>query len=139
MTVLYLNGLSMLTPLGADLEVVKAAIDAGINSYRQCALLGGDYEALIRFSPVPDGAQVRIPPMLPGMSLPQTRLLKLAIFALTDLAPQLLKIPLTLFLAGPQHYYQRTTLNHTFINHLAKSAGVTLDISNSRCINQDVS
>jgi len=135
MTVLYLNGLSMLTPLGADLEMVKTAIDAGISSYQQCALSGDD-EALIQFSPVPDGAlQVRIPPMLPGMGLPQTRLLKLAIFALTDLAPQLPKIPLALFLAGPQRYYQHTALNRTFINHLTKSAGVTLDISNSRCIN----
>jgi len=135
MTVLYLNGLSMLTPLGADLEMVKTAIDAGISSYQQCALLGDD-EALIQFSPVPDDAlKVDIPSALPGMSPPQIRLLRLATFALADLAPQLPQTPLPLFLAGPQLYYQHTALNRAFIKRLAKSAGITLDINNSRCIN----
>ena len=93
MTVLYLNGLSLLTPLGADLDMVKTAIDAGISGYQQCSIFDND-ESLTRFSPVPDDAlNVAIPKTLPGMSPPQIRLLRLAIFALTDLASQLPPLP----------------------------------------------
>jgi len=135
MTVLYLDGLSLLTPLGADLEMVKTSVDAGISSYQQCALFGDDVPS-IRFSPVPEDAlNGHRPPKLPGMSLPQIRLLNLAIFALADFAPQLPQTPLPLFLAGPQPYYNHSALNHQFLNHLAISSGVTLDIGNSRCIN----
>lgn len=134
MTVLYLDGLSLLTPLGAGLDMVTTSIDAGISGYQLCPLFGDD-EPVVKFAPVPDDAlKVPMPLMLPGMSPPQTRLLSLAIFALADLAPQLPQTALPLFLAGPQHYYPHTALNHTFIRHLAKSANVALDIDNSRCI-----
>jgi len=136
MTVLYLNGISMLTPLGADLKMVKTTIDAGISSYQLCAIFGHEDDELTRFSPVPDDAlNVNIPSVLPGMSPPQIRLLRLAVFALADLAPQLPSTPLPLFLAGPQLYYPHSGLNHAFMEQLANSAGISLDISNSRCIN----
>ncbi len=135
MTVLHLDGLSLLTPLGADLEMVKTSVEAGISSYQQCALFGDDTPSM-RFSPVPEDAlNVRRLPKLPGMSLPQIRLLNLAIFALADLAPQLPQTPLPLFLAGPQPYYNHSALNHQFLKYLAISSGVALDIDNSRCIN----
>ena len=134
MTQLYLSGVSMLTPLGADPLMVKTAIDAGISSYQYCPLAGKD-EPPIQFSPVPDGAlNIRLPDMLPGMSPPHIRLLKLAAFALADLAPQLPDVPLPLFLAGPEPYYGHTALNQNFLSHLAKATGVALDIGNSRCI-----
>lgn len=131
---LYLCGLSMLTPLGADPLMVKTAIDAGINSYQECNILGSD-EPPITFSPVPDGAlKMRIPAVLPGMSPAQIRLLHLASFALADLEPQLPKIPLPLFLAGPEPYYQPSGVNPTFIKHLVKSTGVDIDFASSRYI-----
>ncbi len=134
MTQLYLSGVSMLTPLGADPVMVKTAIDAGISSYQYCPLAGGD-EPPIQFSPVPEGAlKIRLPDRLPGMSPPHIRLLRLAAFALADLAPQLPNVPLPLFLAGPEPYYGHTALNQGFLEHLAKATGVMLDTGNSRCI-----
>lgn len=131
---LYLCGLSMLTPLGASPAMVKAAMDAGINSYQECDLLGDD-EPTIKFSPIPARAlKVRTPDQLPGMSPPQIRLLKFATFALADIAPQLPSEPVPLFLAGPEPYYQQVGINQTFIKHLVNSAGVNLDFSNSRYI-----
>jgi len=131
---LYLCGLSMLTPLGADAAMVKAAIDVGMNSYEDCDILGPG-EPAIRFSPVPAGAlKIRIPSLLPGMSLPQIRLLQLAAFALADIEPQLPKISLPLFLAGPEPYYPSAGINQTFIKHLVKATGVRLDFGNSRYI-----
>lgn len=130
----YLCGLSMLTPLGASPEMVAAAMNAGINSYQECDLLGDD-EPTIKFSPVPPKAlNVRIPNQLPGMSPPQIRLLKLATFALADIASQLPSEPIPLFLAGPEPYYPQIGITQTFIKHLVNSTGVNLDFNNSRYI-----
>lgn len=124
----------MLTPLGADPLMVKTAIDAGISSYQQISLEGEEGPP-IQLSLVPEAAlKTPIPAMLPGMSPPHIRLLSLAAFALADLAPQLPNTPLPLFLAGPEPYYEHVALNQQFLKHLAKAAGITLDIDNSRCI-----
>lgn len=131
---LYLCAVSMLTPLGASPAMVKAAMDAGINSYQECDLLGDD-EPTIKFSPIPAGAlKIRTPDQLPGMSPPQIRLLKFAAFALADIAPHLPSEPVPLFLAGPEPYYQQIGINQTFIKHLVSATGVNLDFGNSRYI-----
>src|SRR5690625_815013 len=134
MTSIYLAGATLLTPLGADPMTVRAAMEAGLSGYQYCNLLG-EGEPPIQFSPVPDEAlKVRIPAQLPGFSPPQIRLLKLATFALADIAPQLPEAPLPLFLAGPEPYYQPGTLAPLLTRHLAKAAGVTLDTASSRTI-----
>lgn len=134
MNALYLCGLSLLTPLGASPVMVKTAIEAGINSYQECNLLGDD-EPTIKFSPIPSGAlKVRTPDQLPGMSPPHIRLLKFATFALTDIAPQLPSEAIPLFLAGPEPYYPQIGVSQTFIKHLVTSTGVNLDFGNSRYI-----
>ncbi|RYY74919.1 MAG: hypothetical protein EOO52_11410 [Gammaproteobacteria bacterium] len=130
----YLCGLSMLTPLGADARAVKAAIDSGMSSYQECDVLGAD-EPSIKFSPVPDGAlKIRLPNSLPGLSVPQIRLLQIASFALADIATQLPAQHLPLFLAGPEPYYQQIGVNQKFIQNLVIASGVNIDHANSRYI-----
>jgi 3-oxoacyl-[acyl-carrier-protein] synthase-1 len=134
MTSIYLIGASLLTPLGADPVTVTAAMDAGISGYQYCEILGEGDEPL-QFSPVPEEAlKVRLAATLPGLSPPQIRLLKLATFALADIAPQLPEAPVPLFLAGPEPYYYPPMLTPLFTQHLMKSAGVTLDTRSSRTI-----
>lgn len=131
---LHLCALSLLTPLGATPDMLKAAMDAGISSYQECDLLGDD-EPTIRFSPIPSGAlKIRTPDQLPGMSPPQIRLLKFATFALVDISTRLPRTSIPLFLAGPEPYYPQIGINHTFIKHLVTSTGVNLDFGNSRYI-----
>ncbi len=131
---IYLCGLSMLTPLGADPHTIKAALDVGMSSYQEYNLQG-ENDPPIKFSPVPAGAlTMRIPNRLPGMSPPQIRLLHLTAFALADIAPQLPHIPLPLFLAGPEPYYPQQGIQQTFIQHLLNTTGVTIDTGHSRYI-----
>jgi len=130
----FLCALSMLTPLGADARTVKAAIESGMSSYQECDLLGAD-EPPVKFSTVPDGAlKIRLPNALPGLSVPQIRLLQIASFALADIAMQLPQQPLPLFLAGPETYYQQIGVNQKFIQRLIIASGVDIDTANSRYI-----
>ena len=132
MSVLHVCELSVITPLGAVPQMIKAAVDAGLNSYQRCSLPGSN-EGDLTFSPVPDAAlRVPLPAMLPGLSPPQIRLLRLATFALLDLRPNLPGGTLPLFLAGPDTYYPGCGVNPAFINNLLKATGITLDFQHSR-------
>ncbi|PUA27503.1 MAG: hypothetical protein B0W54_13105 [Cellvibrio sp. 79] len=132
MSEIYVCDASLLTPLGAIPAMIRAAVDAGLNSYQLCNLPGTE-EQKLTFSAVPDAAfDVRIPQLLPGMSPPQIRLLKLASFSLLDLKPRLPDLSLPLFLAGPESYYQGCGVNQAFINNLVKTTGVELDYTHSR-------
>lgn len=132
MNEIYVCDASLLTPIGAMPAMIRAAVDAGLNSYQLCNLPGTE-EQTLTFSAVPDTAlDVRIPPLLPGMSPPQIRLLKLASFALLDLKPRLPDSSLPLFLAGPESYYQGCGVNQAFISNLVKATGVQLDYTHSR-------
>lgn len=135
MNEIYLCELSLLTPLGAVPAMVKAAVDAGLNTYQLCNL-PGTREQSLTFSPVPDAAlTVRLPRALPGMSPPQIRLLQIASFALQDLKPNLPTAEaLPLFLAGPERYYANGGANHAFINTLVSTAGLAIDYRHSRYI-----
>ncbi len=131
---MYVFEASLLTPLGAIPAMIRAAVDAGLNSYQLCNLPGAEEQSLT-FSAVPDAAlDVRIPQQLPGMSPPQIRLLKLASFALLDLKPRLPDSSLPLFLAGPQPYYKGCGVNQAFINNLVQVSGVQLEYTHSRYI-----
>lgn len=131
---IYLCELSLLTPLGASAEMLKAAIDAGLNTYQECDLLGEE-ERSIKFSPIPSGAlNVRTAKQFPGMTPSQIRLLKFATFALADLAPRLPTEAMPFFLAGPEPYYPQIGINQIFIKHLVAATGVSFDFSNSRYI-----
>ena len=134
MNELYLSGLSLLTPLGADPRTLTSAIEVGMSSYQECNIFGAD-EAPIKFSPLPDGAlTMRLPAKLPGLSPPQIRLLQIAAFALADIAPRLPGSAIPLFLAGPEPYYQQIGVNQKFIAYLIESSGVNIDFRNSRYI-----
>lgn len=132
MNEIYVCEASLLTPLGAVPAMVRAAVDAGLNSYQLCNLPGTEEQALT-FSAVPAAAlDVRIPQPLPGMSPPQIRLLQLASFAMLDLKPRLPDSSLPLFLAGPESYYQGCGVNQAFIGNLVKATDVQLDYTHSR-------
>lgn len=132
MNEIYVCEASLLTPLGAVPAMVRAAVDAGLNSYQLCNLPGTE-EQTLTFSAVPAAAlDVRIPQPLPGMSPPQIRLLQLASFALLDIKPRLPDASLPLFLAGPESYYQGSGVNQAFIGNLVKATDVQLDYTHSR-------
>lgn len=131
MKTIYLASISMLTPLGADLNMVNLAIDAGISAYRFYDILGP--QNAIQFAKVPDEAlALRLPPKMPGLSPPQIRLLQLAVATLSDLRPQLPKQTFPLFLAGPEPYYPQIGFNGSLINHLEQLSRVSLDRNLSR-------
>lgn len=131
MNEIYLSGLSMLTPLGADTNMVSLAIEAGISAYRYHDILGPDDS--IQFAKVPEEAiTLRLPTHMPGLSAPQIRLLKLAVSALSDLRPQLPQQALPLFLAGPEPYYPQIGFNGMLVKHLETFSRVPFDRASSR-------
>ncbi|HMW47704.1 MAG TPA: hypothetical protein PKD17_16195 [Cellvibrionaceae bacterium] len=129
---LYLCDISLLTPLGAEIERVRAAVNARVSSYQACAL-PGDAEHSIMFSPIPDAAlSCPLPLLLPGLSAPHIRLLKIAASTLGRLPfiNELHNSPL--FLAGPELYYEKNRVSPLFIDHLIKTTGAAIEPKTSR-------
>lgn len=122
---------SLVTALGAHPDMLRSAVAAGMSGFRHCTLVA-DSEP-VTMAPVPDAVlELPLPAPFPGMSPPHIRLLKIAAFALSELAPRLPAGPLPLFLAGPEHYYAENRVSSTFIHHLVEATGVDLDYRNSR-------
>jgi len=122
---------SFVTALGAHPVMLGSAMAAGMSGFQHSDLFGDS--APMTLASVPD-AVLDVPLQAPfaGMSPPHIRLLKIAAFALTDLAPRLPENPLPLFLAGPEHYYPENRVSPAFIKHLLNATGVNLDQRNSR-------
>ena len=131
---LYLCSISLVTPLGADPTMLKAAMDAGINRFCDYPL-SPDGDDTVVFSPVPDTVFNALRSrFFPGMSQPQIRMFKLAQFALLDLLPQLPAQPLPLFMAGPTPYYPESGIGKLFMRQLLDCTGAMIDSAASRYI-----
>lgn len=128
---IYLAGISVLSPLGADLEMVSLAMDAGISAYRSVQLPASDLSFQLALIPE-EAFKPQLPTRFPGVSAPQIRLVQLAAAALNDLRPKLPKQALPLFLAGPEPYYQQIGFNGLLIKHLESLSRVPLERGSSR-------
>ena len=129
---LYLCGLSVVTSLGAEPGMIKAAMDAGINRFCDYPLSPEGEDSII-FSPVPDAVFNAVGArFFPGMSQPQIRQFKLAQFALLDLLPKLPPQPVPLFMAGPTPYYPESGIGKQFMRQLLACTGAQIDSAASR-------
>lgn len=130
MTVTVLDQ-SLVTALGAHPEMLQSAMSAGMSGFRHCDPVGAGES--ITLAPVPEAVlQVPLKAPFPGLSPPHIRLLKIAAFALAELAPRLPNKALPLLLAGPERYYPQNRINAAFIRHLVDATGLPLDYPNSR-------
>lgn len=134
MQTVFLAGSGMITPIGAGVEMVNASVQARINRYQQSNIVGNDGE-LLRMALVPRAAwkDAINKKQLQGEFTPrQRRMLRLATLALKDLACELPKQAVPLFLAGPEFDLGSPGIDGGFIQNLAQQSGVEIDFQNSR-------
>lgn len=136
----FIAGIGMITPIGANTTMTAAAVRAGVSAYRNTIFYVGEDDR-IRMALVPSEALQAGPDSdsentPKGYSARQNRLLKMAAIALAEVHPLLppgLKLPL--FLAGPEQLIDGDLpVNINFLAHLAKKVGVNLNLDTSRVI-----
>lgn len=134
---LYIDAVSMITPIGANASMTFAAVRAGASAYRESSILGTSFEPLkIARVPIPDGS-LEIPELPVERALYQQhrpqRVLGLAISALNDILPFCPTQPLPLFMAGPEAYPLGAVDGH-FIQLLSQAVPSRIDVRSSRLI-----
>lgn len=136
MQIVFLADSSMITPIGAGVEMVNASVQAGINRYQQSNIVGNDGE-LLNMALVPREAwkDAINKKQLQGELTPrQRRMLRLATLALKDLAAKLPEQAVPLFLAGPESDLSSSGIDGGFIQNLAQQSEVEIDLQNSRFV-----
>lgn len=134
----FIAGIGMVTPLGADAPMTAALVRAGASAYKESDFLLDDDEP-VRLARVPQellDSSLDASSIEGTITLRQARLLQLAKLALTQLAPRLPKdIKLPLFLAGPEQLVEGDRpIDQAFLKNLAQQSGVALDLETSRVI-----
>ena len=124
----YVAGIGMITPVGANAEMTAAAVRAGVSGYRETDFVDEDFNN-IRIAAVPEEALENIldeEKLVNSMSARRARMLQLAILAMRDIMPKLPReVELPLFLAGPEPLGgSDQPLNLSFIKDLALQTGV---------------
>lgn len=135
---LYIAGIGMITPIGANVAMTAAATRAGVSGFQSTGFYLDDDDR-VRMARVPSEAldQGLNETLLPeAYTARQIRLLQLASLALTQLRsalPKNAKPPL--FIAGPEQLIEGDQpINNEFLVNLAKQTGVDLDLAMSRFI-----
>ncbi len=135
---MYIAGVGMITPLGANVEMTTAAVRAGISAYQEIDYFDKNYNK-IKMAMVPEAALENglNEVLLKGdLSAKQARMLQLATCALYELIPTLSNISkVPLFLAGPEKMgVNDHNINKQLIENIAYQSGVNIDLDNSRII-----
>lgn len=135
---LYIAGIGMITPVGANTIMTAAAVRAGVSGYQSTGFFL-DEDEHVRMALVPREAldSCLNEELLPeDYNARQVRLLQLATAALAQLRTMLPpNLPLPLFIAGPEQLIEGDTLiNKVFLENLVKQTGVNLDLALSRVI-----
>lgn len=134
----YIAGIGMITPIGANTEMTAAAVRAGVSGYHTTGFYVGDDDR-VRMALVPaealDGC-INKDILSSNYTARQLRLLRLATLALAQLRPQLppnAKLPL--FIAGPEQLIDGDRpIDAGFLGDLVKQTGVNVDPSVSRIV-----
>ena len=134
---IYINAISMITPVGANLSMTSAAIRAGRNVYRESSVLGNNL-ALLKIAPVPiSNDDLWIPNIPPERWLYRQqrsqRMLGLAIAALNEILPSCPDTALPLFLAGPESVHS-TAIDGYFLSLISMAFPNRIDHQSSRLI-----
>jgi len=135
---IYVAGVGMVTPIGADAAMTAAAVRAGISGYKYSDFYREDDEK-IRMALVPEDVlenSLNADILSGEYTERQIRLLQLATVALAQLQPALppdVKLPL--FIAGPEQLIDGDQpISAVFLENLAKQTDVNLDLAMSRII-----
>lgn len=134
---IYINAVSMITPVGANTLMTSAAIKAGRNGYCESSILGTRFTPL-KIAPVPVNDEALWSPDIPdGKPLYKQRrtrrMLGLAAAALAEILPLCPDFPLPLFLAGPESI-PSVAIDGLFLSLLSKAAPAHIDAQSSRLI-----
>lgn len=138
MDALYIAATGLITPLGADLDMTSASVEAGLNIYADSPYLS-KHGVPVKMALIPESA---LPPLdttsgLFGAYHPwHKHLLKLAAYGIkqalqdyTDSAP----IPLILNLPEPEEF-QGAPLPNDFMQHLVQLSGGNISAQHQRMI-----
>lgn len=134
---LYIAGMGMITPVGANVEMTAAAVKAGVSGYIESDYYDEDFNK-IKMSVVPQELlddSLSEEKIIGKMTSRHARMLQLSKLALEqiNLIPENSKIPL--FLAGPESINEdNPPLTKSFIQNLATQCDVEIDMENSRVI-----
>ena len=134
----YVAGIGMITPLGANAEMTAAMVNAGMSAYKNSDFYLDNDEA-VRMALVPQTLldnSVNEAAVPRDFSVRQFRLLQLAKLALAQLVPLLPKdLSPPLFLAGPEQLIDGDRpIDKMFLESLAKQTGAKLDLATSRIV-----
>ena len=135
---LYIAGMGMITPVGANTEMTAAAVKAGISAYRESEYFDKEYNR-IKLASIPEEVledSLNAALLKGDFTARRARLLQLALIALSNLAestPKFGAVPL--FIAGPHGISdEEKGLDGLFLENLALQSGIDLDMKNSRII-----
>ncbi len=135
---IYIAGMGMITPVGANTEMTAAAVRADVSAYRETDYFDKNYNK-VKMAMVPDEALegcLNEEQIKGDISAKQARMLQLAKLALIELTPSIPEnSSLPLFLAGPEQLDKNDLgVNKLLIENIALQSGVNLDINSSRII-----
>ena len=132
----YVAGIGMITPVGANAQMTAAAVKAGVSGYRDCNFFDEDFNN-IRMATIPDDAledsldEESLTDIISARHARMLQMAKLAMLEVVSMLPEGEKPPL--FLAGPElQDVNDLPLNMSFIKNLALQAGVNLDLEKCR-------
>ena len=134
---LYIAGIGMITPVGANTAMTAAAVRAGVSAFQPTGFYLDD-DNYVRMARVPrEALDVSLNNDLPeDFTARQIRLMQLATLALVQIKPALpknQKIPL--FIAGPEQLIEGDQpMNGAFLENLSKQTGINFDLPLSRVI-----
>ncbi len=137
-TKIYIAGIGMITPVGANAQMTAAAVKAGVSGYRISEYINNACQP-ITMAMVPDDA---LPKFIYDLETSEDiniaigRMLLMASIALEETIMSYQgNIPLPLILAGPTTYAgQEVPFSYKFIDQLVMQSGIELDRANSRLI-----
>lgn len=134
----YIAGIGMITPVGANTEMTAAAVRAGVSAFESTDFYLDD-ENYVRMARVPREvltSSLSMDALPEELGNRQIRLLQLATRALSQLHPLLprnQKPPL--FLAGPEQLIEGDRpIDSEFLKLLMQQSGVALDLAASRVV-----
>lgn len=134
---IYIDAVSMITPVGGNALMTTAAVKAGASAYMLSSIIGRKFSPL-KIAPVPvSNEDLWAPDLSNEKPLYQQsrskRMLALAAYALTEILPSCPDAPLPIFLAGPESV-PFTAIDGHFLTLLSQAAPDRIDSASSRLI-----
>jgi 3-oxoacyl-[acyl-carrier-protein] synthase-1 len=134
---IYINAVSMVTPVGPNSAMTMAAVRAARSAYTQSPILGRDFNPL-KIAPIPVADDLLWAPEISNdnwlyKQRRPRRMLGLSAAALAQILPSCPATPLPLFLAGPESI-PVSAIDGSFPKLLADVAPDRIDTSSSRLI-----